>query len=193
LRPGTVGGITTNQTATCPSRQYTYTVASLPTNGTSILWTVPAGGTILSGQGSLSITVSYTSGAINGTVTATGQNNCGSSTTVRSINVKLTACVGGKATEGKTVVPAITTAPAAEPMKVNMFPNPTVSDFKLQVITADKEIINVRILDMQGRELKYITVMPYQAINIGADLKAGSYLVEVTQGRNKLTQKLLKF
>jgi hypothetical protein len=192
LRPGAVGGITTAQTVSCPNREYTYTVASFPTNGTSILWTVPAGGTILSGQGTLSITVSYTSGVINGTVTATGYNNCGNSPAPRSINVKLTAC-GGRAT-GKETVPAASAVPfAEEKMKVNVFPNPTVSDFKLQVVTAEKEVIKIRILDMQGREMKNITVMPYQTINIGADLKAGSYLVEVTQGRNKTTQKLLKF
>lgn len=191
LRPGTVAGITTAQTVSCPNRQYTYSVASFPTNGTSILWTVPTGGTILSGQGTLSITVSYTSGAINGTVTATGINNCGSSSSVRTISIKLTACTGRPA--GKTTVPAITVPYATESMKLNVFPNPTVSDFKLQVVTADKEAIYVRILDMQGRELKQVTVMPYQTINIGAELKAGSYLVEVTQGKNRTTQKLLKF
>lgn len=193
LRPGAVGGITTAQTASCPNREYSYTVASYPTNGNSILWTVPAGGTILSGQGTLSITVSYTSGAINGTVTATGYNNCGNSPAPRSINIKLTAC-GGRGTTGKETIPATSVVPfAEEQFKVNMFPNPTVSDFKLQVVTADKEIINVRILDMQGRQLKNITVMPYLTINVGADLKAGTYMVEVVQGKNKTTEKLLKF
>ena len=33
---------------------------------------------------------------------------------------------------------------------VNVFPNPTVNDFKLQVITAGKEIIHARIIDAMG-------------------------------------------
>ncbi|MFT3911092.1 MAG: T9SS type A sorting domain-containing protein [Ferruginibacter sp.] len=191
LTPGTPGAITIVNTVSCPNRQYTYTLPSMPTNATSVLWTVPAGGTIISGQGSTSITVSYTSGAITGTVTATGVNNCANSST-RSININLTACSGKMApVTGRGTTPA--SVVTAESMKVNVFPNPTVSDFKVQVITAAQEKIVVRILDMQGRELKQITVMPYQTVNIGAELKAGSYLVEVSQGKNKTTQKLLKF
>ena len=78
-------------------------------------------------------------------------------------------------------------------MQVNVFPNPTVSDFKLQVITAGKQTINVRIMDAQGRSIKTFVAMPYQTINVGADLKAGAYIMEVRQGNEVKTTKLLKF
>jgi hypothetical protein len=84
--PGTPGGIDIINTQVCPNRQYTYTLAAMPSNATSILWTVPSGATLVSGQGTTSITVSYPATAVNGTVTATAQSNCASSNT-RSINV----------------------------------------------------------------------------------------------------------
>jgi hypothetical protein len=85
------------------------------------------------------------------------------------------------------------TTPTAEGLEVKVFPNPTVSDFKLQVITAGKEEINVRVLDAQGRLFKQVTVMPYQTINVGAELRAGAYMIEVRQGKNVKTTRVLKF
>ncbi len=188
LTAGTPGAITAQQITACPSRQYTYTLAVMPTNSTSILWSVPAQGTIQSGQGSTSITVTYTSAVVTGAVTATAYNNCSNSST-RTLNVSLPAC-GPRPIVTKTV-----TAPVPSPvsMQVTVSPNPSVSDFKLKVITAGKEEIRIRILDMQGRSFKNLTVAAYQTISIGADLKAGSYFVEVTQGNNKVTERLLKF
>ena len=78
-------------------------------------------------------------------------------------------------------------------MSVNVYPNPSVSDFKLQVVTAAKEKITVRIMDLQGRSFKSITVQPYQTTTIGSDLKAGAYMMEVKQGNNVKTTKLIKF
>ena len=52
----------------------TYQVDNLP-SGSSVSWTVPAGATIVSGQGSSTITVDW--GAAGGTVTATPSNDCG--------------------------------------------------------------------------------------------------------------------
>lgn len=194
LVPGAPGTITAVSTSPCPGRQFTYTIPAMPSNAISVVWSVPAQGTIQSGQGTTSITVSYTSGAVTGTVTATGSNNCANGTT-RSLNVNLAACIGGKEAPvaGRGNVLTNTASVVADKLQVNVSPNPTVTDFKLQVLTPATGIIHVRILDMQGRSLKNITVQPYQSVTIGSDLKAGSYLVEVTQGKEKTTQKLLKF
>ena len=186
--PGTPGGIDIINTQTCPNRQYTYTLAAMPSNATSILWTVPSGATIVSGQGTTSITVSYPATAVNGTVTATAQSNCANSNT-RSITVKLAACP----LERLATVTGKGGTPAAEVMNVQVFPNPTTTDFKLQVLTAGKEKINARILDAQGRMIRQITVQPYQTVNFGTDLKAGAYILEVRQGNTVKSTRITKF
>jgi hypothetical protein len=48
-------------------------------------------------------------------------------------------------------------------------------------------------LDIQGRLFNQFTVMPYQTVNLGAQLKAGAYLVEVRQGKQVKTTRVLKF
>jgi len=178
------------QTVTCPNRVYTYSLAAMPSNATSILWTVPAAGTLVSGQGTTSITVSYPATEVSGVVTAQAINNCGNSAT-RSSNVKLGVCAPEERTFSKGGSVGIPTA--SEKFTVNVAPNPTVADFKVQVLTSGKEKITVRILDMQGRMYKTLTVTASSLISIGNDLKAGSYLMEVRQGNNVKTTKLLKF
>ncbi|MFT3909036.1 MAG: zinc-dependent metalloprotease family protein [Ferruginibacter sp.] len=191
LAPATPGVIDVIQVASCPGRIYSYTLTGMPANATSVQWAVPAGGTITSGHGTSSITVSYTGAAVNGSVTAQAFNNCGSST-IRGTSVKLGTCQSERSITTKgSKVPATTAL--AESMQVTLFPNPTVSDFKLQVVTAGKETIRVRILDMQGRELKNLVVSALQTTNIGADLGAGAYIMEVKQGNSVKTVKLIKF
>ncbi|MEO8771512.1 MAG: T9SS type A sorting domain-containing protein [Ferruginibacter sp.] len=86
-----------------------------------------------------------------------------------------------------------TTNGKAEPMTVSVYPNPSVADYKLRVITAYKEVIHVRILDLLGRELEHTTIQPYQTIGIGNYLKAGGFMLEVRQGGVVRVMKLVKF
>ena len=200
LNPATPSMIDVIQTGFCGDaggRTYTYTLSSMPANATSILWTAPtaAGATIVSGQGSTSITVLYPNTAVEGVVTAQAVNNCGASVT-RSTSVKLPACPTTPPpptfVKGEQKVSAAVTV-TAERMAVRIFPNPTVSDFKLQVITPAAEQITVRVMDDQGRLYKSFKLMPNQTIALGAELKAGAYLVEVRQGREVKVEKVVKF
>ena len=169
-----------------------FTISTTPANATSVQWTVPVGATLVSGQGTNSITVSYPGTAVNSNVTAQSFNNCGSST-IRATSVHLPTCVEEKQSNTYSKGGSTTTTPAADAMKVNVYPNPTVSDFKLQVVTAGKQAITVHITDVQGRSIKSFEVMPYQTINVGADLKAGTYMMEVRQGNEVKVTKLIKF
>ena len=178
------------QTGFCPNLVYTYAIAGLPTNSTSALWTVPAGATITNGQGTEKITVSYPATGISGNITVQGISNCGMSS-IRTITVKIAACPPGPRNYSKGG--AVTAPTQAEVLTVKVSPNPTVTDFKLQVQTTGKDKITVRILDMQGRVYKTLTVAASSTISIGNDLRAGSYLLEVRQGSTVKTTKLLKF
>ncbi len=187
LNPSTPGIIDVIQSNSCPNREYSYTVSSMPANATSVLWTVPAGATILSGQGTTSITVSYPSTAVAGTVTATAQSNCGNSVT-RSVDVKLPACPIDEFAKGSVQTSQL----PVDALSVQVFPNPAVSDVKLMVKTTMKEQITVRVLDLQGRELHRMIIMPDALKSFGSNLKAGAYMIEVLQGNKRTVQKLIK-
>jgi beta-glucanase (GH16 family) len=67
--------ITGDRTVANQETSVTYNVGNIA-NGTSVTWTVPAGATIVSGQGSAQITVNF--GSASGNVTATFNTACGS-------------------------------------------------------------------------------------------------------------------
>ncbi|MCU0432498.1 MAG: FG-GAP-like repeat-containing protein [Bacteroidia bacterium] len=76
--PGAAGVITSNNAASvCQGATgVTYTVAPIA-NATSYNWTLPAGATIVSGNGTNSITVDYNNLAASGNITVAGVNSCG--------------------------------------------------------------------------------------------------------------------
>ncbi len=189
LSPATPSVIDVINTQICPNREYTYSIASLPANATSVQWTVPAGATLVSGQGTTSITVTYPSTAIAGTVSAVAVNNCGTSV-ARNVEVKLPACPDPEFAKGVQVTPA---PKQVDQMEVSVFPNPSVSDFKLQVRSKSNEIIHVRVLDMTGREYKVHQMMSNETLSLGSTLKAGAYILEIRQGKELKTTKVLKF
>ncbi len=191
LNPATPGVIDIIQTNTCPNREYTYSIAAMPSNAVNVQWTVPAGATILSGQGTASITVSYPSTAVAGNVTVQSFNNCGNSV-IRSTSVKLPACAPEFA---KSATPAGLQKSAQvdqQSLSVQVFPNPTTDLASVQVRSVSIEPVNVRVMDLQGRELKRLVVANTSTTSIGHDLKPGTYLVEVRQGDKRTIQQLIK-
>jgi hypothetical protein len=91
LNVATPSDIDVQVLSSCPSRVYKYTLATMPIQALSVLWTVPDGATIVSGQGTTSITVSYPPSAVSGFVTAQGINNCPSGS-IRIRQIKLQRC-----------------------------------------------------------------------------------------------------
>ncbi|HNP54502.1 MAG TPA: T9SS type A sorting domain-containing protein, partial [Ferruginibacter sp.] len=189
LSPATPGVIDVINTAPCPDRTYSYSVAAMPSNATSLNWNIPAAGTIVSGQGTTSISVSYPATAVAGTVSVVAVNNCGSSVT-RSVEVRLPAC---PAFSGLQNAPAKgNSVLSANSLQVAVYPNPSEVTFNVTVNTVGSDRITVKISDVQGRVLQQLQLMPNALKQLGADLKPGTYFLEITQGNNRQVQKLIK-
>ncbi|MEO8770299.1 MAG: GDSL-type esterase/lipase family protein [Ferruginibacter sp.] len=195
--PATPGTITTVQLSACPSRQYSYTIPAIPANAISVSWTVPAGGSIISGQGTTNIKVSYTSGLILGNVSVVGTNKC-SSGSAKTTSVLLGICLGGKGTEGNVPNPV-----AAEKVEasiqtngfdVKVLSNPTYNDFKLIITSDDKKTpIYLRLTDISSKMIEIKNnITPGQTISIGSNYMKGIYIGELIQGNNRKIIKLVK-
>ncbi len=181
LKPRAPGAITVTELSNCPSRIIKYSLASMPGGATSIYWTVPAGGTIISGQGTISIEVAYANTAIAGNVSATPVNNCSQAAT-RSIKITLNECAPGF-TGRSTIIPA-------EEVVVNVYPNPSRDEFKVNIKNAGK--VKIRITDHLGREVKVLEFKNDQVISFGRDLKPGSYFVEILSDKTRKVMKVIK-
>lgn len=77
--------------------------------------------------------------------------------------------------------------------KVNVYPNPSSTDFTIQVISKSNEPVTVRLMDMNG-VIRSISEVPLKASNVkvGSTLWPGTYFAEVVQGLNKKVVKLIK-
>ncbi len=199
LDPATPGVLDVIQTQTCPNRVYSYTLASVPPNATSLLWTVPASqGAVIVNQTSTGITVSYPETAVLGTVTVQAVNNCGNSV-IRTAEVKLPACQveDGRFTKGingQNLKAGTGSSYANETkMEVKVFPNPSAAGFNIQVLSQGTEMIKVRVMDIQGRTFRKLTLFPSQTVNLGTSLKPGVYILETTNCQETITTRIVKF
>lgn len=96
--PLAIGTITGNANGVCNSTK-NYSVVNQV--GVTFNWTVPSGATLLSGQGTNAVSVSYSNSFASGNIVVTGTNTCGSSTTA------------SKTITGKPAIPSTITGPTS--------------------------------------------------------------------------------
>jgi hypothetical protein len=77
--PGPAGTITGIPSVCAGTSGFHYTVGTI-TNTTTYVWSLPAGATVISGNGTNDIVVSYSPSAVSGNITVLGNNLCGSGT-----------------------------------------------------------------------------------------------------------------
>jgi hypothetical protein len=192
----------------CNARKYRYIApAVLPgasaTAGAAngYLWSAPTGtvgstGTIDSGNVNSSIiVVTYTSNAAAGAgdsirlrYTSAG---CGDGVikAAKLSNLLKAGCTPiAKNTSTSRVPNSLPTS-----MEVKVYPNPTTTQFNVQVKSSGTEEAVVRVLDLTGRFIKSVKVSSNSNVNLGADLKAGAYMLEVRQGKEVKTVRVMKF
>jgi hypothetical protein len=206
--PAVPASITIVQVAdVCGARVYRYTAPSLPA---ATATAAAATGYEWSFKGSLGTNGTITSGTSSSQVIEVTYTMNSAALATDSVKLRYTSSCGytlykaakltntAKACLTTRELPVTKTAPVVAPkvseaMSVKVFPNPTTSNFNMQVITAENEQIGVRVMDAQGRVLRTLKVEANETVNIGSELKPGSYFIEVRQGKNVKTTRVLKF
>jgi uncharacterized repeat protein (TIGR02543 family) len=190
----------------CNARTYRYiaTVLPLATNtigaASGYLWTSPSGtvgstGILDSGDvNSRIITVTYSSNAAAGiedSIRLRYTSGCGEGKikAQKLSNLVKNGCVP----IAKNVSTSRTSNNLPTSMEVNVYPNPTTSQFNVQVKSSSTEEAVVRILDFTGRFIKSVKVSSNSNISFGSDLKAGAYMLEVKQGKDVKMIRVVKF
>jgi hypothetical protein len=191
----------------CNTRTYRYIApATLPVATTTAgaasgyLWSTPTGtvgstGTIDSGNvNSRIITVTYTSNAAAGvgdSIRLRYTSGCGDGKVKAQ---KLSNLVKNGCTPiAKNVSTSRMPTTVSTLMEVTVYPNPTTSQFNVQVKSSSTETAVVRVLDFTGRFIKSIKVYSNTNVSLGSDLKAGAYLLEVRQGKEVKMVRVVKF
>ena len=80
-----------------------------------------------------------------------------------------------------------------ESFKVSVLPNPSRTSFTLAIESNNELPVNIRILDVQGREINRLgNISANSIIKLGDKLHTGFYLAEIVQGNEKKIVKLVK-
>ena len=72
------------------------------------------------------------------------------------------------------------------------YPNPSQSDFVLEIISKDNAPAEVRVISSAGHIIENL-MSNDKTIRMGMEWQAGMYIVDVVQGRNRKTLKLIKY
>jgi PKD repeat protein len=81
----------------------------------------------------------------------------------------------------------------SEGLKIMVSPNPSSGHFNINVVSASEELIDIMILDVTGRILeKKSRTKSQENITLGGALRPGFYFLQVIQGRERRTLKLIK-
>jgi uncharacterized delta-60 repeat protein len=87
----------------------------------------------------------------------------------------------------------LTTAKATEPyLQLVASPNPTSNAFTLYIRSKNYERAELIVWDVAGKLVERINVLPNTTVKIGAAYKRGVYMVEMRQGDERVSLKLIK-
>ena len=156
---------------------------------TTYTWTVANGATIVSGQGTATVTVNFaavptTTASTKVSVVAT--NACGASTAIKSISLR-------SATAREAAIETLTVN------TTEVYPNPVSSVFNVDVTASKAGILAITIYSLDG-----IVVMNSKAITLNAgantiseniaSLKSGVYILQLVNATNSevISKKLIK-
>jgi hypothetical protein len=184
--PAIPGAITPQNITTCPTRTIRYSVSSVPVNVTSLQWTAPAGGTIINGQGTQSIIVSYNTNAVNDTLRVEALSNC-EANAEKKLKVSLPPCNSGKIAES----PQITSTTHLGLPEIHIQPNPTNYQFVMVMKDYNHQgPLTIEIKDVRGGKMELIqNVKSGSRVTFGKGYPEGIYFVDIksaTSGRHTL-------
>jgi hypothetical protein len=153
------------------------------------VWSIPDGCTNFTGQGTNSISFLYPQFFAGGLVTVYAVNACGIGL---PLILNINECDNLTAGNNNPASNQIKSA-TSNPLKVQVYPNPTTTDFNVKIASNNQSMVQVKIMDAQGRVFKTISTMPNTNIKLGNELKAGAYWIEFNQNGTKHTERILKF
>jgi endo-1,4-beta-D-glucanase Y len=164
--------VVTGPTSVTGGEIYTYTVPLDPS--ATYTWTVPPGATIISGQGTNTITVTF--GSTSGNVSVTATNSYGTATGTTSVTVVTTAISSGYASDPSSV-----------------YPNPFSNDVTIRINSAGTLEVTLKVTDLKGTEV-YASSAYYtnEDIKLGSELRSGMYIVRASYGNKMSLIKLTK-
>ncbi len=181
-QPTKVSGTSTKTDETCPGAKN----GTITVNGTG---GTPPYSYRFGGSGSFTSTNTFTNlKAGSYRVYVNDANNCSGFSILTTVGQASPSCV--ISTFAKVEKNVLETTNAG--WQLSLSPNPTTNNFTLNVRSSRQESIKLRVIDINGRPLYINKGLPQQTYRFGESFAPGVYLVEVRQGDEVKTVKVIK-
>ncbi len=181
-----VPGAITGSTNICSLIAATYSIAAV-TGATSYVWTAPVGVTILTGQGTPSITVSIVINVGSGNLSVVSSNSCGISTP------KTLALAGCHSYSSSSINDSIN----QETIVTKLYPNPSLGNFTIEYYSDTNSQLILEMFDVQGKKALYKILEISKGLNAfnfnEEEITKGVYFIRLIDEKNKIleTKKLV--
>jgi len=178
LTPASITG------SAAPCGTETYTCATVA-QAVSYTWTVPAGLTIVSGQGTNTITVDVTSSTVSGSITVKASNNCKTGA-ARSFVVK--SCT---AKSMLTTTDEVDTENNVSQIEAVVYPNPTNGEVNIEFSNELENNVKVELYDIIGNKVSRVEMPAGSTVaNLTLEgMTSGMYLIQVVDSNNDILYK----
>ena len=191
-KPGRIYG---KKPRICLGNTSEYSIDPVP-GANSYLWSATNGAAIISGQGTTNVTVRFPTGLITYIeLRVRAVNDCGPSQVKNYGGIWSWNLCGTNLEVGTPLLPGEKQDVPVEP-EIRIFPNPTRGQVTIQAgDLPGNEQMRLRILDIQGRELRKGNqfIAPHGSLQIDVrDLPEGVYLIEATSSQYRKVFKLVK-
>ncbi|MCZ2460244.1 MAG: T9SS type A sorting domain-containing protein, partial [Chitinophagales bacterium] len=119
-------------------------------------------------------------------------SSCGTTTVSKTIRVN--NCFGFKSDDEEEINPYGNKQAAleVEDLKATAYPNPTQNYFNLKVSSSRNENVQIKVFDMAGKLLIVMNGSVGETYRFGERFTSGTYVVEVRQGDQRITTKVVK-
>jgi hypothetical protein len=169
----------------CPGDTRTYTIASVA-GATSYSWTAPTGGNIVSGQGSTSVTINYTTAfTTNGNISVVANGPCGISPARTLLIQRKPRCNGARPELLAENVLAT----------LNLYPNPAHESIDVKFYSEVGTSFSIRLSDYVGKTVYSFTGISAEGDNIQhinlTSLAKGIYFLQLQYDNEKVTKKVI--
>jgi hypothetical protein len=121
-----------------------------------------------------------------GSIKVRAVNSCGTSAYSPTLNLTGVSCFAKNSGEAEKI-------DLNELFEVQAYPNPSKTDFRLELQSNSQETVTIRITDVYGNTKGvYLMKSNNNQLLVGHKLMSGTYFAEVVQGSNRKVLKLIK-
>jgi len=108
------------------------------------------------------------------------------------VAISVAPCANTRTTDLITKAPEQAPVILSDKLEATAYPNPSDAYFSLQVKSPNKDDVEIKVFDIGGKQVAQMKGAAIETYRFGQNFVAGTYIVEIRQGNERITRKIIK-